>query len=485
MGRGRLVGFRRQGVAAFLVIALPLSLEVAGHWVELAVGLVVVGAAVTSFPRFPLALFSLAVVGVLVPTLVLAPIATSPVRGWPFLVAAVFGYLAARRLADQRSVVTALAGILLAGLPVGVLIDVGDRGAFGVLFGLYDWFVLVLLLLLAVGLPWLAGRYRRQRAELLVAGLERVAVTERARIARDMHDSLGHELGLVALRAAALQVAPHLDEHTRAEAGELRAGIAAATERLHEIVGLLGEPEGTDLTPLVARATAAGQTVELVAPGDPPPQVAAAVHRVVREGLTNAARHAPGTPVTVRVTTSGDRTTVTVENALSGVEAPGRNGFGIAGLREQVAVLGGTFDAGVRDGRFVVEAGLPHDTAVAPPGRDRPRLWRLARAPLLAAAVVVVLGIGLYLFVGSDNRLDPAVYGRLYLGQPQADVERVLPRFQILGDPERMLPTPRQGADCRQYWATVQTDDRLFYRLCFADQRLVVKETVPRSAVSR
>ncbi|OLF14827.1 sensor histidine kinase [Actinophytocola xanthii] len=478
----------RAGVLPFLLIAVPLGIELAGRWTELVVSLVVAGACVVAFGRFPVAVLSLAVAGVLVPTLVLSPVATSPVRGWPFAAAGVFGYLTGRRLAGQRPAVTALAGLLLAGLPVGVLVDVGQRAGFGVLFGLYDWFVLVLVLLLTVALPWLAGRYRRQRAELLVAGFERAALLQRARIAREMHDSLGHELGLVALRAAALEVSQRLDEPTRAQAGELRAGVTAATERLGEIVGLLGEPERTDLTPLVARAVAAGQRVELDAPAEPPEHLAGAVHRIVREGLTNAARHAPGMPVTVAIDVDIDvaeRTTVTVTNGLVDTGGSRGRGSGLAGLREQVELLGGTLEGGVHDGRFVLEATLPHDPARRQPTRERPRLWRLLRVPLLAAAVVVALAFGLYALVGSDNRLDPAVYQKLHIGQPQESVEKVLPRFQILGDPERMLSAPPPAADCRHYWAEVQTDERLFYRLCFLDRRLAVKETVPRDAVSR
>jgi hypothetical protein len=85
--------------------------------------------------------------------------------------------------------------------------------------------------------------------------------------------------------------------------------------------------------------------------------------------------------------------------------------------------------------------------------------------------------------VGADNRLDLDAYRTIHIGQPQEEVEKVLPRFQILGDPDRLLPA--RSGDCRNYWATVQTDERLFYRLCFVDGRLAVKETVPRSAVSR
>ena len=461
----------------FLLIAVPLVVELAGRWAELAVSLAVAGIAVSAFPRAPLLVVSLSVAGAVVPALVLSPIATSPVRGWPFAAAAVFGYLAGRRIGPARPVGTVLASVLLAGLPVGVAVDVLERGGFGVLFGLYDWFVLVLVLLLVVGLPWLAGRYRRQRVELRAAGIARVAAVERNRIAREMHDSLGHELGLVALRAAALEVAPGLDERVRAHAGEVRAGIAAATERLHEIVGLLGEPEDTDVAALVARATAAGQDVDLTMSAAPPPSAAAVVYRVVREGLTNAGRHAPGEAVSVRVDSDAGKTTVTVENGLADTGVRRGNGLGLAALREEV----GGLDAGVRDGRFVLTAVVPHDVT-SRPHRERPRVWRLARVPLTAAGVVVVLGITVYGLVGSDNRLDDNAYQRLYIGQSQEDVENVLPRFQILGDPERALPAPPRGADCAHYWATVQTDDRLFYRLCFVDGKLALKETVPRNA---
>ena len=183
----------------------------------------------------------------------------------------------------------------------------------------------------------------------------------------------------------------------------------------------------------------------------------------MREGLTNAAKHAPGQPVTVRV----DETTVTVENpVVDGNSAPG-NGSGLAGLREVARI-----DAGRRDGRFVLTATLAHGE---PPRRRTPsRVWRLVRVPRLAAGVVVVLGGGLYFVAGSDNRLDPAVFGSLHIGQSQEDVEKVLPRFQILGDPEHGLPAAPPHADCRHYWATEQTDERLFYRLCFVGGRLAV-----------
>ncbi|MET1071826.1 MAG: histidine kinase dimerization/phosphoacceptor domain-containing protein, partial [Umezawaea sp.] len=84
-------------------------------------------------------------------------------------------------------------------------------------------------------LPWFVGRYRRQHlalAERLRQDVRQARQRERTRIARDMHDSLGHELTLIALRAGALELSPDLAEPHRAAIGGLRASTGEATERL-------------------------------------------------------------------------------------------------------------------------------------------------------------------------------------------------------------------------------------------------------------
>lgn len=170
-------------------------------------------------------------------------------------------------------------------------------------------------------LPWLGGRYWRQSRELTAAGWlraarleeeqrlteERARLRERARIAQDMHDSLGHELSLLALRAGVLQVAPDLPEHHREAAAGLRAAAADATDRLHRIIGVLREddeplplaPAGETVGQLVARAAGSGLPVRCETGGRPPEPGGMAerlLYRVTREALTNAARHAPGAP---------------------------------------------------------------------------------------------------------------------------------------------------------------------------------------------
>lgn len=97
----------RAVAAPFALVAVPLGVELAGRWVELVVSLVAAGACAGLFRRFPVAVLSLAVAGVVAPALVLAPLATSPVRGWPLAAVAVFGYLTGRWWADQGSVVAA------------------------------------------------------------------------------------------------------------------------------------------------------------------------------------------------------------------------------------------------------------------------------------------------------------------------------------------------------------------------------------------
>ncbi|MET7400578.1 histidine kinase, partial [Dactylosporangium sp. NPDC005572] len=248
-----------------------------------------------------------------------------------------------------------------------------------------QWLLLASILLVCGVFPWLAGRYRAQQVELATAGWERaerlererqmVALRERARIAQDMHDSLGHQLALVALRAAALQTAPGLDPAHRAAADEVRRSAADATDRLHDIIGVLredGQPAPVttdDVDELVRRARDSGVAVHLDHTGPAAPRPAAprpdivdrAVHRIVQEALTNATRHAPGAAVTVDVTHEPDATTVAVTNdpPPSGPLPSQRPGVGLIGLCERVRLAGGTFTAGPHAGGFRVAARLP------------------------------------------------------------------------------------------------------------------------------
>ncbi|MFG2339834.1 sensor histidine kinase [Streptomyces yangpuensis] len=271
------------------------------------------------------------------------------------------------------------------------------------------WFYAMTVLPAALLLPWLAGRHWRGRRELVREGwrlarsleerqhlvAERARLTERADIAADMHDSLGHALSLVALRAGALELSPDLTDRDRADLAELRRTIADAVEQLRETVAVLHDPPGTDkdavlpvngsVEDLLSRAAASGVPVQWERRGAVPemsPLVERGMHRVVQEALTNAVKHAPGCSIRVRITHEPDRTGVSVVNAAPSAGGPshageglasGVGGRGLTGLRERVTVLGGSMRAGPGEGGFHVTAVFPHQaTATVRRGTPAP-----------------------------------------------------------------------------------------------------------------
>ncbi|MCX4483627.1 histidine kinase [Streptomyces anulatus] len=262
------------------------------------------------------------------------------------------------------------------------------------------WFYALTVLPAALLLPWLAGRHWRGRRQLvregwrLARGLEerqhlvaeRARLTERAEIAADMHDSLGHALSLVALRAGALELSPDLTDRDRADLADLRGTIADAVEQVRETVAVLRDPPGRDtgaglpvndtVEELLSRAVASGVPVRWERRGASLPlscPVERGMYRVVQEALTNATKHAPDCSISVRITHEPDRTRVSVVNAVPSAGGPAHTGAGPAsgvgrgliGLQERVTVLGGSLRTGSGSGGFHVTAVLPHRATTA------------------------------------------------------------------------------------------------------------------------
>ncbi|MEJ2862781.1 sensor histidine kinase [Actinomycetospora flava] len=217
----------------------------------------------------------------------------------------------------------------------------------------------------------------RRRAEEEQA--ERIAAArrqERAAIAREMHDVLGHRLSLVAASAGALEYRPDAPaEQIARAAGVVRAGAHQALEELREVIGVLraddlvsgdGPPQPTaaDLPALVEESRQAGVTVTLssAVDGEVPETLGRTAYRVVQEGLTNARRHADGTPVRVVVAgAAGEGLRVEVCNPMPiGPVASDASGTGLVGLAERAASVGGRLEHGVTgDGQFRLSAELP------------------------------------------------------------------------------------------------------------------------------
>lgn len=223
-------------------------------------------------------------------------------------------------------------------------------------------------------------RTLRQRAERAEAEQELRATqsrtNERARIAREMHDVLGHRISQISMQAGALGYRSDLDLE------QMRAGTAVIQQQAHEalrelraVLGVLRDADGAvldtpqptyaDVADLVEAARSAGQRVELVdalGPGRTPPDlVGRTVYRIVQEGLTNAGRHAPGALLTVSLTGSpAEGLSVELRNPVGfgSPPTPGA-GLGLVGLTERTELGGGRLEHERTDGAFVVRGWLP------------------------------------------------------------------------------------------------------------------------------
>jgi signal transduction histidine kinase len=225
----------------------------------------------------------------------------------------------------------------------------------------------------------------RAREEALAASQEAARAQERARIGREIHDSVGHHATLIAVGAAAIATTTTEDE-TRRGAEQLRALAKRALAEMRVALGMLDGREHTagltGLAALVAGSRAAGVDVEFEhtgTPGDAAPAVERAVYRVVQESLTNAARHAPGTAIRVDLRWLPHELQVQVGNSApacpvrSRREPLGGGGAGLTGLAERVESVGGRLSWGpVVDAGFVVQASFPLRTVPPPaaPARE-------------------------------------------------------------------------------------------------------------------
>ena len=202
---------------------------------------------------------------------------------------------------------------------------------------------------------------------------------ERDLIAREMHDTIAHELSVISLHASALEVGTD-DEAAKTSAravrrlanrglGELRSLIGSLRDST--VDGYAGAQKSTEaLVRIVDEARAAGVRVQDhidIRGGDGLASTASsAIYRIVQESMTNAVRHAPSSPVTVTVTGSPhDGITVVVASWLESeaVNTVGA-GSGVIGMQERARALGGELRAGVEYDMWVVRARLPWRAAI-------------------------------------------------------------------------------------------------------------------------
>ena len=203
---------------------------------------------------------------------------------------------------------------------------------------------------------------------------------ERARIARDLHDIVSHHLALMVIQAGAGRLAEASQADIAAErfATIRDAGVHALAEADRLVTMLQADGAAPRLASLLERARATGARV-VVTPPDAAltRDVETIAYRVVQEALTNAMKHARGAAVDIRVELNDRELAITVHNDAGGETsaiAHTGSGVGLAGMRERLAVLEGTLDAGLEaDNGFRVCARLPidqtnsdHDNSAAP-----------------------------------------------------------------------------------------------------------------------
>ncbi|WP_430787836.1 sensor histidine kinase [Actinoplanes sp. G11-F43] len=289
----------------------------------------------------------------------------------------------------QEGVDTALPlSILLTGVICGVVAAFGRRRA-----------------------RWNAARTDAARRLAAAQRAEREAADdERRRLARELHDVTAHHLTSIVVNSSAAEMLGDQRPDLRSEALDFAARTGRETlDALHRLVAIMPAAATTGDQPALADLTegfrALGQRITLDLPdGEPAPELAPVVYGIAREALTNTLRYASGGEVLVRW--SGGELTVEDDGGGAGLTTAGLGGGrGVDGMRERAASVGGTCDAGPRDGggwrvRAVLAGGGGTD-------RHAYRKGPLMIDALLVAIVILAQSLGLGLAVGEG--LTPAV----------------------------------------------------------------------------
>ncbi|MDN3060639.1 histidine kinase [Streptomyces sp. SRF1] len=243
----------------------------------------------------------------------------------------------------------------------------------------------LLLLAVVMGIAAGAGALLARWAPVLLgpAPAERLAAAERRaarlasrnRLARELHDSVGHALSAVTLQASAARKVLDTDpEFAREALAAIEETTRDAVGELDSVLGLLREGEDPpaaapsptlrDLDGLLARTRAAGVTVELTAPDTLdrlPSVVSREAYRIVQEGLSNALRHAGRVPVRLRIAEDRKKVEITMENPVNGAARARRpgGGRGLRGITERATLLRGTCAWDTVDGVWRLTVRLP------------------------------------------------------------------------------------------------------------------------------
>lgn len=243
--------------------------------------------------------------------------------------------------------------------------------------------VLPLLIGVIWTLAWATGfstaRRLRERDVAHAAAVDSAASGERLRIAREVHDVIGHTVNVMVVQAGAgRRIIDRDPERAKRAMASIEQTGRAALDELDRVLGMLRDDSPPARTPqpglaalaaLPARFAAAGLTVDVTVEGEPPAtlprSLEVSVYRIVTEALTNTLKHAHARHATVAVHHHADRLELeVVDDGTAGDDHGGRRGRGLTGIAERVMVFGGDLQHGPRpEGGFGLRAALP----VTPP----------------------------------------------------------------------------------------------------------------------
>jgi signal transduction histidine kinase len=210
-----------------------------------------------------------------------------------------------------------------------------------------------------------------ERARQLELTHERAVADERARLARELHDVVSHNLSVVVVQAAGARAQGSSDSATLEKIERSGRESLVEMRRLLDVLradasdaGVAPQPRIVELEALVAQVRSAGVAVELAIDGDcrsVPAAIDLSVYRIVQESLTNVLKHAGPARAVVTVRRTSNAISVDIVDDGRGASSqPADGGHGLLGMRERVALFGGQLQAGARsDGGFQVSAILP------------------------------------------------------------------------------------------------------------------------------
>ena len=279
----------------------------------------------------------------------------------PLVVALLVAFFSVATNAPRRTSMYAAAAAL-ALVTVGVALDGSDGPASS------------LPMLLAVAVAWLLGDNARERSRRNEERAREAVAEERARIARELHDVVTHNVSVMVVQAAAAnEVFAEQPERAREALGAVEETGRRALGELRRLLGVVADGEGDGTVPqpslasldeLVERVRISGIDVDVTVEGTPhelPPGVELSAFRVVQEALTNTLKHASASRVGVVVRYGNDALELEVkDDGVGGTAAAAGDGRGLVGMRERVALFGGEVHAGAAPGGgFAVRARLP------------------------------------------------------------------------------------------------------------------------------